>query len=329
MERKSAREIYRTKDNKGVSTGQKYEKFEAEQGLMHTNPKTGKLSPCHARVHPCPWGGVGEHFADLESANYVADARATQLERLNEVGKRGWLVVNGHGEPTKRMQKVTKALLASEYEINRIDSMIEAEKAAVLKTLVKRFGNEKGKYVFSSFGLSYTPEGEQERFDLSYLTKEEFADYVEDKEIRSLFITTVQGKKIKLGSVDTNNEHTDNIDSIRKIHKGYSYNLAIQKNSGKISRDGEAYLGKLRDLEQARKRLYDAQYSVKKTIKEQMERRGIKDYKYGVVRAENRISVKKSWKEGYSSKNFPDQKYKKKVKVKAQVRFIKGSEKAS
>lgn len=155
MERKSAREIYNTTDKRGVSVDQKYQKFEKEQGLKHLNPITGKIMPCHARVRPCPWGGVGEHFADLESANYVADARANQLERLSAVGKRGWLVINGHGEPTKRMQKITTALLTSEYEIRRMDAMIENEKQEVLKTLARRFGDQKGKYVFASLGLSY------------------------------------------------------------------------------------------------------------------------------------------------------------------------------
>lgn len=77
---------------------------------------------CKATKKPCPYGGIGAHFQDLESAQNCADSLNSQLSKLAQTGNFGVAVEGEYVIPTQDTQAVILQLQNFKYNMIQLDA---------------------------------------------------------------------------------------------------------------------------------------------------------------------------------------------------------------
>lgn len=111
--------------------------------------KNGIPRVCRSVKKPCPYGGIGAHFTDVESAQAVADDLNQQLYRFIE-NKEFGLAVNGeYVVPTKDTEKAILQLQNFKYNLIQMETILKKTKADIYRQLqevdVKSLDTEIGK----------------------------------------------------------------------------------------------------------------------------------------------------------------------------------------
>lgn len=111
--------------------------------------KNGIPRICRSVKKPCPYGGIGAHFKDVESAQAVADNLNQQLQRFID-NKEFGIAVNGeYVMPTKDTEKAILQLQNFKYNLTQMEAILKKTKADIYKQLqavdVKSLDTEIGK----------------------------------------------------------------------------------------------------------------------------------------------------------------------------------------
>ena len=111
--------------------------------------KNGIPRVCRSVKKPCPYGGIGAHFKDVESAQAVADDLNQQLQRFID-NKEFGIAVNGeYVMPTKDTEKAILQLQNFKYNLTQMEAILKKTKADIYKQLqavdVKSLDTEIGK----------------------------------------------------------------------------------------------------------------------------------------------------------------------------------------
>lgn len=111
--------------------------------------KNGIPRICRSVKKPCPYGGIGAHFKDVESAQAVADDLNQQLQRFID-NKEFGIAVNGeYVMPTKDTEKTILQLQNFKYNLTQMEAILKKTKADIYRQLqavdVKSLDTEIGK----------------------------------------------------------------------------------------------------------------------------------------------------------------------------------------
>lgn len=111
--------------------------------------KNGIPRVCRSVKKPCPYGGIGAHFKDVESAQAVADDLNQQLQRFID-NKEFGIAVNGeYVMPTKDTEKAILQLQNFKYNLTQMEAILKKTKADIYRQLqavdVKSLDTEIGK----------------------------------------------------------------------------------------------------------------------------------------------------------------------------------------
>lgn len=111
--------------------------------------KNGIPRVCRSVKKPCPYGGIGAHFKDVESAQAVADDLNQQLQRFID-NKEFGIAVNGeYVMPTKDTEKAILQLQNFKYNLTQMEAILKKTKSDIYKQLqavdVKSLDTEIGK----------------------------------------------------------------------------------------------------------------------------------------------------------------------------------------
>lgn len=111
--------------------------------------KNGIPRICRSVKKPCPYGGIGAHFKDVESAQAVADDLNQQLQRFID-NKEFGIAVNGeYVMPTKDTEKAILQLQNFKYNLTQMEAILKKTKADIYRQLqdvdVKSLDTEIGK----------------------------------------------------------------------------------------------------------------------------------------------------------------------------------------
>ena len=111
--------------------------------------KNGIPRICRSVKKPCPYGGIGAHFKDVESAQAVADDLNQQLQRFID-NKEFGIAVNGeYVMSTKDTEKAILQLQNFKYNLTQMEAILKKTKADIYKQLqavdVKSLDTEIGK----------------------------------------------------------------------------------------------------------------------------------------------------------------------------------------
>ena len=111
--------------------------------------KNGIPRVCRSVKKPCPYGGIGAHFNDVESAQAVADDLNQQLQRFID-NKEFGIAVNGeYVMPTKDTEKAILQLQNFKYNLTQMEAILKKTKADIYRQLqdvdVKSLDTEIGK----------------------------------------------------------------------------------------------------------------------------------------------------------------------------------------
>ena len=111
--------------------------------------KNGIPRVCRSVKKPCPYGGIGAHFKDVESAQAVADDLNQQLQRFID-NKEFGIAVNGeYVIPTKDTEKAILQLQNFKYNLTQMEAILKKTKADIYRQLqdvdVKSLDTEIGK----------------------------------------------------------------------------------------------------------------------------------------------------------------------------------------
>jgi len=111
--------------------------------------KNGIPRICRSVKKPCPYGGIGAHFTNVESAQAVADDLNQQLQRFIENKEFGVAVNGEYVMPTKDTEKAILQLQNFKYNLKQMDAILKKTKADIYKQLqavdVKSLDTEIGK----------------------------------------------------------------------------------------------------------------------------------------------------------------------------------------
>lgn len=111
--------------------------------------KNGIPRVCRSVKKPCPYGGIGAHFKDVESAQAVADDLNQQLQRFIESKEFGVAVNGEYVMPTKDTEKAILQLQNFKYNLTQMEAILKKTKADIYKQLqavdVKSLDTEIGK----------------------------------------------------------------------------------------------------------------------------------------------------------------------------------------
>lgn len=111
--------------------------------------KNGIPRVCRSVKKPCPYGGIGAHFKDVESAQAVADDLNQQLQRFID-NKEFGIAVNGeYVMPSKDTEKAILQLQNFKYNLTQMEAILKKTKADIYRQLqavdVKSLDTEIGK----------------------------------------------------------------------------------------------------------------------------------------------------------------------------------------
>lgn len=111
--------------------------------------KNGIPRVCRSIKKPCPYGGIGAHFKDVESAQAVADDLNQQLQRFID-NKEFGIAVNGeYVIPSKDTEKAILQLQNFKYNLTQMEAILKKTKADIYRQLqavdVKSLDTEIGK----------------------------------------------------------------------------------------------------------------------------------------------------------------------------------------
>ena len=97
--------------------------------------KNGIPRVCRSVKKPCPYGGIGAHFKDVESAQAVADDLNQQLQRFID-NKEFGIAVNGeYVMPTKDTEKAILQLQNFKYNLTQMEAILKKTKADIYRQL--------------------------------------------------------------------------------------------------------------------------------------------------------------------------------------------------
>lgn len=111
--------------------------------------KNGIPRVCRSVKKLCPYGGIGAHFTNVESAQAVADDLNQQLQRFIESKEFGVAVNGEYVMPTKDTEKAILQLQNFKYNLKQMEAILKKTKADIYRQLqdvdVKSLDTEIGK----------------------------------------------------------------------------------------------------------------------------------------------------------------------------------------